>query len=174
MGCQWLLYIPVLITHLLCPLLNKLVQGAGPFHTNIDTLSAMTWSRHPIAHPHMYLPSCHGQMANPIPTVPHHHMTVYDKNPIIPPQLYLGPPFLLKWVGIVDIYKTPISKTRPLSSYQLTLDKVMQPWTSDIPAAARQEPTGGPVFILYSTLSSSYIYRYTVLIRGYYYIAIYT
>ena len=74
----------------------------------------------------------------------------------------------------VDIDRTHVSKTRPLSSYQLTHDKVMQAWTSDIHAAARQEPTGGPVFILYSTQSSSYIYRYTILIRDYYYIAIHT
>ena len=65
----------------------------------------------------------------------------------------------------IDINRTPVSKTRPLSSYQLTHDKVMPAWTSDIHAAARQEPTGGPVFILCSTQSSSYIYRYTVLIR---------
>ena len=73
----------------------------------------------------------------------------------------------------IDINRTPLSKTRPLSSYQLTHDKVMPAWTSDIHTTARQEPTGGPVFILYSTQSSSYIYRYTVLIRDYYYIAIY-
>ena len=79
-----------------------------------------------------------------------------------------------RWTVTIDINRTPVSKTRPLSSYQLTHDKVMQAWTSDIHAAARQEPTGGPVFILYSTQSSSYIYRYTVLIRDYYYIAIYT
>ena len=65
------------------------------------------------------------------------------------------------------INRTPVSKTGPLSPYQLTHDKVMLAWTSDIHAAARQEPTGGPVFILYSTQSSSYIYRYTVLIRYY-------
>ena len=58
----------------------------------------------------------------------------------------------------IDINRTPVSKIRPLSSYQLTHDKVMPAWTSDIYAAARQEPTGGPVFILYSTQSSSYIY----------------
>ena len=58
----------------------------------------------------------------------------------------------------IDMNRTPVSKTRPLSSYQLTHDKVMQAWTSDIHAAAWQEPTGGPVFILYSTQSSSYIY----------------
>ena len=74
----------------------------------------------------------------------------------------------------IDINRTPVSKTRPLSPYQLTHDKVMQAWTSDIHAAARQEPTGDSVFLLYSTQSSSYIYRYTVLIRDYYYIAIYT
>ena len=74
----------------------------------------------------------------------------------------------------IDINRTPVSKTRPLSPYQLTHDKMMLAWTSDIHAAAWQEPTGGPVFILYSTQSSSYIYRYTVLIRDYYYIAIYT
>ena len=73
----------------------------------------------------------------------------------------------------IDINRTPVSKTRPLSSYQLTHDKVMQAWSSDIHAAAWQEPTGGPVFILYSTQSSSYIHRYTVLIRDYYYIATY-
>ena len=61
-----------------------------------------------------------------------------------------------------------------MHSYQLTHDKVMPAWISDIHAAARQEPTGGPVFILYSTQSSSYIYIYTVLIKYYYYIAIYT
>ena len=78
-------------------------------------------------------------------------------------------------VSAIDINRTSVSKkTRPLSSYQLTHDKVMPAWTSDIHAAARQEPTGGPVFILYSTQSSSYIYRYTVLLRDYYYIAIYT
>ena len=74
----------------------------------------------------------------------------------------------------IDINRKPVSKTRPLSSYQLTHDKVMPAWTSDIHTTERQEPTGGPVFILYSTQSSSYIYRYTVLIRDYYYIAIYT
>ena len=75
----------------------------------------------------------------------------------------------------IEINRTPVSKTRPLSSYQLTHDKVMPAWTSDIYAAARQEPTGGPVFILYSTQSSLYyIYRYRVIIRDYYYIAIYT
>ena len=85
--------------------------------------------------------------------------------------------FMASWAFNVqnpDINRTPISKTRWLSSYQLTHDEVMQAWTSDIHAAAQQEPTGGPVFILYSTQSSSYIYRYTVLIRDYYYIAIYT
>ena len=55
----------------------------------------------------------------------------------------------------IDINITPVSKTRLLSSYQLTHDKVMPAWTSDIHAAARQEPTGGSVFILYSTQSSS-------------------
>ena len=39
----------------------------------------------------------------------------------------------------IDINRTPVSKTRPLSPYQLTHDKVMQAWTSDIHAAARQE-----------------------------------
>ena len=73
---------------------------------------------------------------------------------------------------IIDINRTPFGRTRPLSSYQLTHDKVMQTWTSDMHAAARQKPTGGPVFILYSTQSSSYIYRYTVLVKDYYYIAI--
>ena len=67
-------------------------------------------------------------------------------------------------IAPIDINRTPFSKTRPLSFYQLTHDKVMPAWTSDIHAAAQQEPTGGPVFILYSTQSSSYIYRYTVLI----------
>ena len=57
----------------------------------------------------------------------------------------------------IEINRTPVSKTRPLNPYQLTHDKVMQAWTSDIHAAARQELTGGPVFILYSTQSSSYI-----------------
>ena len=84
------------------------------------------------------------------------------------------PSFSYTYVLPTDIHRTPVSKTRPLSPYQLTHDKVMQAWTSDIQAAARQEPTGGPVFILYSTQSSSCIYRYTVLIRDYYYIAIYT
>ena len=78
------------------------------------------------------------------------------------------------WHGSIDINRTPICKTRQLSPYQLTHDKVMQAWISDIHAAAQQEPTGVPVFLLYSTQSSSYIYRYTVLIRDYYYIAIYT
>ena len=68
------------------------------------------------------------------------------------------------FVKLIDINRTPVSKTRPLSSYQLTRDKVMLAWTSDIHAAARQEPTGGPVFILYSTQSSSYIYRYKRLL----------
>ena len=54
--------------------------------------------------------------------------------------------------------RTPVSKTRPLSSYQLTHDTAMQAWTSDIHAAARQEPTVDAVFILYSTQSSSYVY----------------
>ena len=63
----------------------------------------------------------------------------------------------LQCTRTIDINRTPVSKTRPLSSYQLTHDKVMQAWASDIHAAARQEPTGGPVFILYSTQSSSYI-----------------
>ena len=79
---------------------------------------------------------------------------------------------LFKLIWVININRTPFSKTRRLSSYQLTHDKVMLAWTSDIHAAAQQEPTGGPVFILYSTQSSSYIYRYTVLIRDY--IAIYT
>ena len=70
-----------------------------------------------------------------------------------------------QWARLIDINRTPVSKTRPLSSYQLAHDKVMPAWTSDTHAAARQEPTGGPVFILYSNQSSSYIYRYTVLIR---------
>ena len=74
----------------------------------------------------------------------------------------------------IDINRTPVSKTRPLSSYQLTHDKMMLAWTRNIHTTAWQEPTGGPLFILYSTQSSSYIYRYTVLIRDYYYIAIYT
>ena len=78
------------------------------------------------------------------------------------------------WVPAIDINRTPVSDTRLLSYYQLTHDKVMQAWTSDIHAAARQEPTGGPVIILYSIQSSSYIYRYTVLIRYYCCIAIYT
>ena len=60
-------------------------------------------------------------------------------------------------VAGIDINRTPVSKTRPLSSFQLTHDKVMPTWTSDIHAAAQQEPTGGPVFILYSTQSSSHI-----------------
>ena len=83
---------------------------------------------------------------------------------------------MFDFLSVLCIYIniTPISKTRPLSSYQSTHDKVMQAWTSDIHTAAWQEPTGGPVFILYSTQSSSYIYRYTVLIRDYDYIAIYT
>ena len=49
----------------------------------------------------------------------------------------------------------PVSKTRPLSCYQLTHDTAMLAWASDIHAAARQEPTGCTVFILYSTQSSS-------------------
>ena len=53
----------------------------------------------------------------------------------------------------IDINRTPVSKTRPLSSYQLIHDKVMPAWTSDIHAAVRTN---------------------TVLIRDYYYIAIYT
>ena len=77
-------------------------------------------------------------------------------------------------IYIIDINRTPVSKTRPLSSYQLTHDKVMPAWTSDIHAAARQEPTGGPEFILYSTQSSLYIYRYTVLTRDEYYITLNT
>ena len=48
----------------------------------------------------------------------------------------------------IDINRTPFSKTRWLSPYHLTHDKVTQAWTSDIHAAARQEPAGGPVFIL--------------------------
>ena len=48
----------------------------------------------------------------------------------------------------IDTNRTPVSKTRPLSPYKLTHEKVMMTWTSDIHAAARQEPTGGPVFIL--------------------------
>ena len=64
---------------------------------------------------------------------------------------------LSKDVLAIDINRTPFGKTRQLSSYQLTHDKVLPAWTSDIHAAARQEPTGGPpVFILYSTQSSSY------------------
>ena len=59
-------------------------------------------------------------------------------------------------VRAIDINRTPVSKTRALSSYQLTHDIVMPAWTSDIHTTARQEPTGGPVFILYSTQSSSY------------------
>ena len=55
------------------------------------------------------------------------------------------------------INRTPVSKTRSLSPYQLTHDKVMQAWTSDIHAVAQQEPTGGAVFILYRTQSSSCI-----------------
>ena len=81
-----------------------------------------------------------------------------------------GRPLFCSVIG-TDINRTPVSKTRPLSPYQLTHDTVMQAWASDIHAAARQEPTGGPVFILYSTQSSLYIHRYTVLIRGYYYIS---
>ena len=95
---------------------------------------------------------------------------------VTPP--WSGPPAYWTVGGLarcaIDINRTPVSKTRPLSPYQLTYDKVMQAWTSDIHAAARQEATGDSVFLLYSTQSSSYIYRYTVLIRDYYYIAIYT
>ena len=50
-----------------------------------------------------------------------------------------------------------VSKTRPLSHYQLTNDTEMQAWTSDIHAVAWQESTGGAGFILYSTQSSLYI-----------------
>ena len=64
----------------------------------------------------------------------------------------------MEFVAAIDINRTPVSKTRPLSPYQLTHDKVMPAWTSDMHAAAWQEPTGGLVFILYSTQSSSYIY----------------
>ena len=63
--------------------------------------------------------------------------------------------YIYIYIYIIYINRKPVNKTRPLSSYQLTHDKVMQTWTSDIHAAARQEP----VFMLYSTQSSSYIYR---------------
>ena len=50
---------------------------------------------------------------------------------------------------------------------QKVLDLIQKRWqtavqtrASDIHAAARQEPTGGTVFILYSTQSSSYIHMY--------------
>ena len=54
-----------------------------------------------------------------------------------------------------DINRTPVRKTRLLSPYQSTHDTVMQAWASDIHTVAWQEPTGGAVFILYSTQSSS-------------------
>ena len=60
-----------------------------------------------------------------------------------------------------DINRTPVNKTRPLNPYQLTHDTVMQAPANDIHSVAWQ-PTGGAVFILYSTQSSSYIYRYTL------------
>ena len=48
----------------------------------------------------------------------------------------------------IDINRTPVSQIRPLNPYQLTHDTVMQAWASGIHAAAQQEPTGGPVFLL--------------------------
>ena len=40
---------------------------------------------------------------------------------------------------VTDINRTPISKTRQLSSYQLTHDTAMLAWASDIHAAARHK-----------------------------------
>ena len=60
-----------------------------------------------------------------------------------------------------DINRTPVSKTRPLSPYRLTHDKAMPAWASDIHAVARQEPTGGPVFIL-----SSLVYEECLNVMG--------
>ena len=56
-----------------------------------------------------------------------------------------------------DINRTPVSKTRPLSPNQLTHDTAMQAQVSDIRVVARQEPTGGEVFIQYSIKSLSQI-----------------
>ena len=40
-----------------------------------------------------------------------------------------------EWRVDTDINRTPVSKTRPLSSYQLTHDTAMHAWTSDIHTA---------------------------------------